>query len=180
MAKAFFATALILIFMIGFVVYRTGLYKEVTIGSGHQGPFLLVYKVHRGPYHKIVPVIESVETFFKDRGVLCPLSFGRYLHDPNLVEQDRLESHGGCAFSKSSETLMESIEDSGFQIDKLEKREYLVAGFGGSPSMGPFKVYPKMKAWLEKYGYKMDGPVIELYQIQGEDAVFTRYLFPYR
>ena len=95
MAKAFVATLLMLLTVAAVLVYRTGAYKEVVISSGDQGPFVLIYKIHKGPYHKIVDVISEVEDFFFKKDLACPIAFGLYLHDPNLVEQDRLISHGG-------------------------------------------------------------------------------------
>lgn len=180
MAKAFAATFAILLAMAAFVVYRTGYFKPVDIASGEQGPFYLVYKVHHGPYHKIAPVIDEVEKEFQDNDIDCPLAFGRYIHDPDTVEQDRLESHGGCAFTNLSPEVESLAKAKNFNIDPVEKKEYLVAHFEGSPSIGPMKVYPYVKEWMNKYGYKRQGPVIELYQTTGPDSVHTRYLFTYQ
>ena len=144
-----------------------------------RGRFFLIYKVHRGPYHKIAPVIDSVENFFKENKVNCPLAFGRYLHDPDSVPHDRLESHGGCAFPQISEELKKLAEEQKLQIDTIEKKEYLVAHFEGSPSVGPLKVYPYVEEWMAKYGYKKKGSVLEIYQTTGEDSLHTRYLFEY-
>lgn len=180
MAKAFSVTFGILFCLIAFIFYRTGFFNDVNISAGNQGPFVLVYKVHKGPYHKIAPIIDDVESFFKENKLPCPLAFGRYLHDPNLVEHDRLVSHGGCAFSSMSEKLSEILKSHDFKYETLEKKEYVVATFDGSPSVGPMKVYPRVQEWLNKYGYKQDGPVIEIYQTTGEDSVLTRYLFSYK
>lgn len=179
MGKALGITFGLILIFAGIAFYRTGIYKDVTISSGHQGPFVLVYKLHKGPYHKIIPVIEEVEKHFADLDTPCPLAFGRYLHDPNTVEHDRLESHGGCAFPTMTEALDKLVKESGFTSEVLDKKEYVVATFEGSPSVGPFRVYPKVTQWLEKYGYKHKPPVIEIYQTTGEDAVTTRYLFDY-
>jgi AraC family transcriptional regulator len=180
MAKAFAVTILILATFVAIAVYRTGIYKDVEISAGEIGPFILVYKVHKGPYHKIVSTIEDVESFFTTTNHPCPLAFGRYLHDPNTVDHDRLLSHGGCAFITPSEDLISTIKQSGFEMEELEKKEYVVAHFDGSPSMGPIKVYPKVEQWLTKYGYQRQGHVIELYQTVNEDKVHTRYLFEYQ
>jgi AraC family transcriptional regulator len=180
MGKAFAVTFGLLLAVFIFIIIRVGYFKPVTIASGEQGPFLLVYKVHRGPYHEIAPMIDEVEAFFKDNGLPCPLAFGRFLHDPNTVPHDRLESHVGCAFMNSSPRLQELIESGGFLQDPLPKTEYVVGHFEGSPSMGPIKVYPYVEDWMNKYGYQIQRPVIELYQTTGEDSVHTRYLFNYK
>ncbi len=180
MAKAFAITIFILLCFAGFVVYRTGYLKPVTIASGSQGPFYLVYKTHEGPYHKIAPVIDGVEQELNNKGIKCPFAFGRFLHDPQTVPHDRLVSHGGCAFPMLTPEIKKALRDSDFKLDEVAKKEYVVAQFEGSPSIGPMKVYPYVEEWLEKYGYKKQGPVIELYQTTGPDSLHTRYLFEYK
>jgi effector-binding domain-containing protein len=179
MGKAFAITFGALLILAGFILYRTGYFQPVELTAGKQGPFLLAYKVHKGPYHKLAPVIDEVENFFEKNGLSCPLAFGRFLHDPNTVEHDRLESHGGCAFPVKTEKLQEIIAKGDLKTDHLKKEEYVVAVFKGSPSIGPFVVYPKVEEWMAKYDYKITGPVIELYQTTGADSLTTRYLFPY-
>ena len=180
MIKAFGITVLFLLSLGAFILYRTGAFKAVTIGGGEQGPFFLVYKLHRGPYHKIAPLIDSVETFFKEHERPCPLTFGRYLHDPHQVPHDRLESHGGCAFLKKDKRLLSLVAQGGYEMEEVPKKEYVVAHFEGSPSIGPLKVYGSVKKWLARYGYEQQGPVIEIYQTTSEDSLRTRYLFSYK
>ena len=177
MLKYAFGTIVLVLFLIAsFVFWRTGYYKEVTIGSGELGPFYLVYKEHLGPYHKIPPVIESVEKAMDQIGNKCPFAFGRYLDDPEKVDHDRLRSHGGCAFASP---LSHPVDASQFKEQSLSKQEYVIATFNGSPSVGPFKVYPKVDEWFKKYGYKQKGPVVELYQTLEDGTVLTKYLFKY-
>ncbi len=180
MLKAFAITISLLLSLAIFVYYRTGMNQPVSILSGEMGPYLLVYKIHHGAYHKMAKTIDEVETFFAENSLPCPLAFGRYLHDPSLVDEDRLESHGGCAFSIEDERLNELIQKGGFNQERLEKKEYVIGAFEGSPSVGPFKVYPAVEKWLKKYGYQKEGPVIELYKTLGPDAVLTKYLFNYK
>lgn len=183
MAKALGITFGLLLAVIAFVFFRTGYFKDVAISTAQEGPFILVYQVHKGPYHKIIPVIESVEKYFADKGMACPLAFGLYLHNPDAVEHDRLVSHGGCAFpltqTEGNVEWNALVKESGFQTETLDRKEYVQAAFSGSPSLGPLKVYPAVEKWLSKYGYKKVGPVLELYQTLGPDAVTTRYLFTY-
>lgn len=180
MGKALLITFAILISILAFIVYRTGYFKPVSIASGDQGPFVLVYLEHKGPYHKIAPVIDDVEETFKENKQPCPMAFGRYLHDPDEVPHDRLRSHGGCLFPQLNEQIQKIAKDNDFTVETLEKKEYIVAHFEGSPSVGPLKVYPYVEDWLKKYGYQQVGPVIEIYQTLGPDSLHTRYLFQYK
>ena len=180
MGKALGITFGLLAAIFAFILFRTGYFKPVQISSGFQGPFVLVYKKHIGPYHKIAPIIDNVEKLVKSKGKECPLAFGRFLHDPKTVPQDRLESHGGCAFPLNDPEVEQLAQDNDLLMDQVEKQEYLVASFDGSPSIGPFKVYPEVESWMGKYGYQIDGPVIEIYQTTGPDSLTTRYLFKYK
>lgn len=173
---AFGTIVLILFFMAAFIFWRTGYYKAVHISSSEMGPFVLVYKEHIGPYHKIPPVIESVEKAMENLGNKCPMAFGRYIDNPEEVDHDRLRSHGGCVFSTPPS---HPISLDLFQKESLNKKEYIIASFNGSPSIGPFKVYPEVEKWMQKYGYKQTGPVIELYQTLEDGSVLTKYLFTY-
>ncbi len=180
MIKAFVITLCIFLGFAVFIFFRTGLNQPVNLMSGEVGPYLLVYKIHRGSYHKMNSTIESVETFFKEKNKSCPMAFGRYIHDPSLVDEDRLESHGGCVFVSQDDQVKNLIqENSELQSEWIEKKEYIIATFEGSPSVGPIKVYPEVESWMKKYGYKKKGPVIEIYQTLGADAVMTKYLFDY-
>lgn len=176
-----------LLAILTFVLIRTGYFKEVTISSGFKGPYTLAYREHIGPYHKIPPVITSVESFFKNNDRPCLMAFGRYFDNPDEVDHDRLRSQGGCIFPgrpQDTEFFLSSLKapPSAFKIetDFLEKKEYILATFNGSPSVGPLKVYPKVTEWMDKYGYSIAGPVIEIYKTLPDETVLTTYLFPYK
>jgi len=176
---AFGSFIMALAFIAGFILWRTGYFKEVSISSASKGPMVLVYREHFGPYHKIPPVIEGVEKTLSAMGAPCDLAFGRYLDDPNTVDHDRLRSQGGCILSQIPESQKEAWAKSDLLTLALPKKEYILATFNGSPSIGPLKVYPKVESWMEKYGYKMAGPAIELYKTLPDNTVLTTYLFEY-
>ncbi|MCB0377778.1 MAG: GyrI-like domain-containing protein [Bdellovibrionales bacterium] len=178
MAKALAFTLAIFVTIAAFLFYRTGYFKDVEIQAQTLGPYTLMFKDHQGEYHKITSVIEAVETFAKDKGQGCEMAFGRYLDDPDQVDHDRLRSQGGC-ISSNPEAFVSLQGTEGLKFENLPAREYIVASFNGSPSIGPFVVYPKVKDWMKKYGYKIDGPVIEIYKTLPDQSVLTRYLFIY-
>lgn len=162
---------------VGFAAYRTGYFKEVTISSGQKGPFQLYYREHLGPYHKIIPLIEEVETKMKETGSPCPWAFGRFFDDPKIVDHDRLRSHAGCAFPG---TEGGPLTPEGIKSETLPSAEYLLATFNGSPSIGPFVVYPKIEEWCQTYGYQIVSPVVELYKTLPDGSILTTYLFRYQ
>jgi AraC family transcriptional regulator len=154
---------------------RLGVFKDVRVTELEEGPFKQVYLLHSGPYHQIVPKIEKVEDWAEENGEPCEFSFGEFLDDPKEVDEDRLQSHGGCIVNKdwSQGQLPE-----GMQYREFSRRRYVVATFNGAPSIGPYKVYPKALAYLEEHGRKLAGPVMEIYHVVSDTAVETKYLFP--
>lgn len=163
-----------------YVANYTGYFRSVTIlESTSGGPFRLLYKDHLGPYHKIVPVIEEVETWAKSKGIDCSLSFGLYLDDPKDVEQVRLKSRGGCILAKGQPDPTELPEDFKLQTYPEEATDFVIAEFTGSPGIGPFKVYPAVLEHIQQKRLALQGwNVLEVYEIQGPTSMKTTYYFP--
>ena len=162
----------------GFVLslfFRLGAFREVTINTGNEGPLRIVYKVHIGAYHKIVPVIQEVETWAKAHGEPCRLSFGEYIDDPANSVEDRMHSNGGCLVEK---VWAQTDLPADFIYREIPPRTYVKAEFDGAPSIGPLKVYPRVKKFMQEKNYRPAGPVIETYEVLPGDKVVTRYLFP--
>lgn len=155
------------------LMYYLGAFKPVEITFEERGPYHLVYKKHLGAYHKIVPTIEEVERWGAKNNEGCMTTFGEYIDDPKIVDEDRLNSHGGCIVGKSYEGLPE-----GFIYREQARRSFVTARFEGAPSIGPQKVYPKAESLIKELGMIKDGPVIELYEMVDGKKLVTHYLFP--
>jgi hypothetical protein len=84
-----------------------------------------------------------------------------------------LRSRGGCL---SEEQFKGQVPD-GFTFEERPVHEYVVAKFSGSPSIGPYKVYPKVKSYAAEKGLKLGDAVIEVYTVEGS-YVTTTYCFP--
>jgi AraC family transcriptional regulator len=162
-------------FVLGVYLYLGG-YRSVEISKAELGPHRFVYRLHVGAYHQIVPVIEDVEKWAKENGEPCRFSFGEFLNDPNTVAEDRLHSHAGCVVDKE---WMSGLPES-FRYREEPQRLYVQATFEGAPSIGPLKVYPRARKFLEGQGLVEEGPVIEIYEILPDNKVRTQYLFPVR
>ncbi len=160
--------------LIAALLFRLGSFKDVVITEGDRGPYKLVFKEHVGAYHKIMPTLEEVEKWAKENGESCKLSFGEFMDDPDKVDEDRLRSIAGCVVDKTWDFVLPA----GFGFREYPSRFYVIAEFDGAPSIGPFKVYPKVKDYIAAHAYKMSGPVIEMYEIISDQKVRTTYLFP--
>lgn len=161
--------------LIGFGIYvynYLGIKKPVEISQGTAGPFLFLYKDHRGPYHEIGPVIREVELWALKQNVPCAKTFGQYLDDPEGVDQDRLRSRGGCVLS----VLPNGMAPQGFAVLKIPEKAYVIARFAGSPAAGPLTVYPAVKRYFREHRLVYPPTVIEIYSVSGSD-VTTEYLF---
>jgi effector-binding domain-containing protein len=123
-----------------------------------------------------VPVIEEVERWAVKNDEACQISYGEYIDDPNVVEEDRLRSNGGCVVLKDWTGKMPE----GIVYRELPRRLYVIAIFYGAPSIGPQKVYPKVREYMEQQGLVLDAPVIEMYERLPEQKLRTIYHFPAR
>lgn len=166
--------ATILTLVVALLLY-VGAFKPVTVAIEEAGPFRMVYKSHIGPYHKIVPTIEEVEKWAAANGEPCTISFGEYLDDPRVVDEDRLRSFGGCLVEGDwTDRLPE-----GFQFKEVPRQEYVTAIFTGAPSISPLKVYPKAFKYMESMNLKHEGAIIEMYEKLPNSGIRTRYLFSF-
>lgn len=167
-----------------YVLQYTGAFKSVTIGVDQRGPYTILFKPHVGAYHKIVSVIEEVETYAKKNGLKCRLSFGEYFDNPAIVEEGRLQSRGGCLIDpleKSDGEAFEKIKDSlpeEFKYDVIPESKAVVALFTGAPGIGPMKVYPKADEFIQNGKLKKKGPALEIYEIFDNKSMQTIYIWP--
>lgn len=174
--KYFIAAVIITVMMFIYSVMRyTGAFLPVTITQQELPAMKMIAKDHVGPFHKIVAVIQDVEKWAKENGIDCTKSFGQYLDNPEIQEEERLKSRGGCIVNEFPKELPEH-----FQKLEVPAGKYVVATFEGAPSIGPMKVYPKVVSFFKENRIEQNGPVIEVYVITGTDAksMITTYLFP--
>lgn len=161
--------------LIAFVInlmFYLGVFKDVQLTQSDEPALTLLYKEHLGPYHKIVPVIEEVEKWARSQNIDCTRSFGEYLDDPDKVEEDRRKSNGGCVV-----TALPSDLPADFKTKQIPAKKYLKATFEGSPSIGPQKVYSKVKKYAAEQRLQLQEAVIEIYVIEPDNKMTTTYLF---
>lgn len=165
-------TFFLIISLMVYLFIHLGVYKSVQLEIKEQGPFLMVYKEHIGPYHKIVPHIEEVEKWAHAKGEPCKKSFGEFLDDPKNVEQERLRSRAGCIVSQVMTDLPE-----GYFYQEMPKQNFVYARFEGSPAIGPYKVYMKATEFMYEKGLESNGSVTEIYEILPTNKMITEYYF---
>ncbi len=170
-----------LIFILYMMQY-TGAFKSVTVGMDQRGPYTIIYKEHTGAYHKIVSTIQDVETWAKQNQLKCRLSFGEYFDNPDMVEEGRLKSRGGCLIDplvpEEFVILKKLTLPTDFKTDVNPETKTVVALFSGTPGIGPMKVYPKAHEFIQKGNLKKKGSVIEIYEVFDHKSMNTTYLWP--
>ncbi len=164
-------TLILLLSVVIYLYFFLGFRKSVEIKISQKQSQLVLYKSHLGPYHEILPTLEDVERHLQHNNQICEPSFGHYLDNPDLVDPERLRSEGGC-FVKESR-----FENEEFKIGHIPFGNYVVAFFEGSPSIGPWTVYPSVKKFARDQKLILKEDVYEIYHIEG-NRVRTEYLFP--
>lgn len=180
----FYAVGIGLFIFILYLLQYTGAFKSVAVTVDQREAVQVLYKDYVGPYHKIVATIEEVEKWAKANGLKCRLSFGEYLDNPEVVEEGRLRARGGCLIDPlvaEEKTQIESLKGklpADFKIDTLPATKAVVVLFNGAPGIGPLKVYPKAREYIEKEKLTSKGNVIEIYEIFDAKSMQTTYLWP--
>ncbi len=149
-----------------------GAFKSVLIEEKISGPFHFLYKSHVGPYHKINEILAEVENWAKQNQLNCQKTFGEYLDNPETVDEKRLRANVGCLIDQP---LLDAPE--GLQQKTLQARKFVTAKFEGASSIGPLKVYPRVKEYFRKMNYQFPETSIEVYQIHSQNAMTTEYFF---
>lgn len=163
------------LFLGGYLIYHLGALRRVEVQVADSPTMYFLFKDHRGPYHLINEAITEVENWTKAKGVPCPQTFGEYLDDPQLVAEDRLRSRGGCT---SSNPIQVAELPAGFKISERAPAKFVRAEFSGSPAIGPWIVYPKLKEFITQQNLKTEPVTIEVYTVHPNQSMTTTYLVP--
>lgn len=156
-----------------YLFFKTGAHKDVVVEASKIPNYHFFYKDHTGPYHKVYPVLSSVEETFKKLELKCSMTFGMYLSDPNKVDHDRLKSQLGCAFKPESSPQLfaplPGISEAFYDLplenpDDAARIKCFKGTFSGSPSLTAMKVYPKIKDQAKKEGVKLFTKALEVYE----------------
>lgn len=174
MIKWVFLTFVIVV-VFGFTYFyrHLGLYKEPTLYPPQEFEFQFIAASHVGPYYKINSTIKEVESWAKNLGIPCDKTFGLYKDNPEIVEESRLRSEGGCLVYKKPDFPLPPQ----FHYKKIPKQEFLSLRFDGSPSVSPFVVYPKIEKWFQEHHLPNQGPTLEVYTLY-QNSVITEYYSP--
>lgn len=168
------ASGILLISVFVFLVY-SGLLMPVVIEEKPMGPYLFVYKTHKGPYQNIGKVIESVSKSLKDDYKLdSKLSFGMYLDNPDAVKKEDLRSYGGVIVEQLDADGAARLS-SAFEIMEYPRNMQIVAEYPykniASLIIGISKVYKAFMKHMDLKGYAPTHS-IEIYDMAGGKTIY--------
>ena len=134
------------------------------------GPYHVVYKDHKGGYHKIGAVIDEIILSLADEEEIATnLSFGHYFDNPftGNIKIKNLRSHAGVVINETDINKIYTFEAKhNFKSKNIHQDIYLVVELPFrnefSKLTGPVKVYPKIAENLNKRGIEMQS-LIEIF-----------------
>lgn len=170
----FFIVMGTLILGTGYLLIRNGVFLPVTFEVRTEGPLILFGTDHVGPYHQVLPTLQTVEAYSRGAELPCVTTFGEYLDDPNVIEAARLKAFVGCVIPQTPTRPFPAT----MRISMRPARRYAIGTFRGSPALGPYKAYGKAQDFMAKEGLTPDGPVIEMYRMEDDGSMTTLYYFP--
>jgi hypothetical protein len=158
--------------------YNLGAFKDVKMEKATAGPFLLYGVRHEGAYHEISKKIFQIEIWAQKTGIPCKQTFGLYVEDPYLVENERLISYGGCVAKGEDFELIKSKQNlmPGLKLIQINQNQFITGFFEGSPWIGPYKVYSRAQRWADEENSTSIFPALEIYQTD-KIHIQTTYFF---
>jgi AraC family transcriptional regulator len=162
--------------LVAYLYVYLGAYKELTVRVESYPALYLVAKSHIGPYHKIGALLEDIENKAKEIGLDCSTTFGKFLDNPQTTDEDRLRSLVGCALKSPPDLNLVAQLDA--EVSEQPSGRFVYGKFKGSPAIGPFVVYPKLKQEAAKQRLALGSWALELYDLSRSGQIVTEYLLP--
>jgi AraC family transcriptional regulator len=121
----------------------------------------IIYLEHTGPYDRMGDVFARIGEYAAAKELTGDV-VGIYFDDPAVVPGEKQRSRIGLAVPEST------IADSGLHVQAIPEQKVVYAILRG-PYGGIANEYPYIVQWAEKKGYKIDGPLMEIYLEVGPD-----------
>jgi hypothetical protein len=149
-----------------------GVFDEVVMSVGEQGPFCLVYREHTGPYREVTAVLLDVRRYLKDkRSVTSSKGFARFLDNPQKVSPQHLRSIAGCITDSLLPDVQLPYKTDIFPGTRAVTGAFPVRTFL-SQLIGPLKFYPRLFRFLSQEKLQGDGSVMEIYDKAAKKIVY--------
>jgi AraC family transcriptional regulator len=134
----------------------------------------MVYVEHVGSYDRLEPIFGQLATYAKEKG-LADNMVGLYYDDPDMVPEESLRCELGIQVKEGFKP------DSGYMVKKIPAHSVVYAIMKGPYDKIALE-YANIMKWMAEKGYKMNGPVTEIYLEAGPDIppeqLVTEVQFP--
>ena len=134
----------------------------------------VLYLEYLGPYDQVAPLFGQLGEYAARKG-LSGNMVGIYYDDPDVVRAESLRSEIGIVVPDGF------MPDSGYGVQVIPARKVVYAVLKG-PYEEIAKEYDYIMGWMMKNGYKMSGPVMEIYLEAGPNVppeqLVTEVQFP--
>ena len=133
-------------------------------------PMSIAYLEHKGPYSELEPVFNKVMSYAMQKNLeLAGPPVGIYYDDPAQVPASELRCEIGVQVKGKPEV------DPPFRVKEIPSQE-----IGYALLKGPYEKialhYPEIISSLMAQGYKIVGPIIEIYRVSGPNIQPEEYL----
>ena len=134
----------------------------------------ICYLEHTGPYDQMGQLFSQLGEYAAGKQLTGEI-VGIYYDDPATVAAENLRSEIGIVVPEGF------MPDSGYGVQEIPAQKVVYAILNG-PYAEIAKEYPYIMKWMEKKGYKMSGPVMEIYLEAGPgvppEELVTEVRFP--
>lgn len=169
----------ILILLAGIGLWLVGFFQKVEVVEREAGNYVVAGMEFTGPYHKVGPVMQNVDSLIRGLSIECEKGFGIYYDNPKTTPEDKLRSFVGNVIPESDSSRIAALLEAGLRVDSIQSAPSLVVELTTRNSMaymvGPVKAYPALTKHLEIKGYK---PLMS-YEIYDMPAKKTLYVMQY-
>lgn len=121
----------------------------------------LVYLEHTGPYDRMGEVFAQLGEYAAEKALTGDV-VGIYYDDPAQVPAEQLRSELGIVVPEGT------MPDSGYSLQEVPERKVVYVILRG-PYGEIAKEYPYIVQWIEEKGYRIVGPLMEIYLEAGPD-----------
>jgi len=115
----------------------------------------MAYVQHVGSYNQLGPIFEQLAIYTKEKG-LSGYMLGFYYDDPTTVPEESLRCEVGIQVEEGFKP------DSGYMVKEIPAHKVVYAILKGPYDKIALE-YPNITKWIDEKGYKVTGPLTEIY-----------------
>jgi len=166
--NGFFKIRWVVLGLVSLVIFQMGCEKKAEEKKGYEiltkttEKMNICYLAHMGPYKHVGSLLAKLSEYAAQKRISGEM-LGIYYDDPAKVPAESLRSDIGIVVPEGFKP------DSGYYVKEIPPRKVVYAILKG-PYAEIAKEYPKIFKWIEEKGYKISGPLMEIYLEAGPDV----------